>query len=116
MKVRDEIMEAFKSILPSTKIIGEGEDGFAGMFRLHGIGFKFIASWGRGWDHVSVSTSFRCPTWEEMVLVKAIFFEPEECVMQLHPPQSVYVNDHPYCLHLFKPQNAEIPMPPLGLV
>lgn len=71
---------------------------------------------GPAWDHVSVSTETRTPTWEEMAWVKAQFFEPEECVVQYHPPESKYVNAHPFVLHLWKPCNADFPMPPLECV
>jgi hypothetical protein len=64
------------------------------------------------WEHVSVSLASRCPTWEEMCLVKSLFWNEEECVMQLHPPQSVWINNHPYCLHLWRPLKSQIPLPP----
>ena len=51
---------------------------------------------------ISVSLVDRCPTWQEMCGVKRRFFEPEDCVVQYHPPESTYVNDHPYCLHLWR--------------
>ncbi|WP_456725921.1 DUF7694 domain-containing protein [Bradyrhizobium sp. USDA 3397] len=69
-----------------------------------------------GWEHVSVSTLRRCPNWEEMCFVKDLFWDEEECVMQLHPPHSQYVNNSRYCLHLWKPINRDIPMPPPGFV
>jgi len=75
-----------------------------------------IVSDGEGWDHVSVSLKNRCPTWEEMCWVKDLFFEPHEVVMQLHPAKSEYVNHHPYCLHLWRPQNRSIPLPPTEFV
>ena len=31
-----------------------------------------IASWGGGWEHVSVSLRNRCPTWEEMCRVTVL--------------------------------------------
>jgi hypothetical protein len=68
---------------------------------------RVIVSDGFAWDHVSVSTATRCPTWEEMCLVKELFFKDEECVMQLHPPRSEWINQHPYTLHLWRPQSAE---------
>jgi hypothetical protein len=71
-----------------------------------------VFSFGGGWDHVSVSFHNRCPTWDEMCAIKDIFFNPDECVIQYHPAKSDYVNRHPYCLHLWKPQNVEIPKPP----
>src|SRR5262245_54569925 len=70
------------------------------------------ASDGAGWDHVSVSTRSRCPTWDEMRLVKRLFFHDDEIVMQLHPAEGPgYVNCHPYCLHLWRPQEGAIPLP-----
>lgn len=71
------------------------------------IQLRVIASDGMGWDHVSVSTENRCPTWEEMCFIKDLFFESEEAVMQLHPPKSQYVNYHPHCLHMWRPQSQE---------
>lgn len=70
----------------------------------------------RPWEHVSVSAQGRCPTWEEMCWVKDLFFDPEELVLQFHPPRSVYVNNHPHCLHLWRPLGVEIPLPPPAAV
>jgi hypothetical protein len=64
------------------------------------------------WEHVSVSTKTRCPTWPEMAWVKSLFFEDDEHVMELHPAKSDYVNYHPYCLHLWRPVNEVLPKPP----
>lgn len=77
---------------------------------------KIIASDGEGWDHVSVSLKNRCPNWPEMCFIKNLFWAPEECVIQYHPPESEYVNHHPHCLHLWQPQNYEIPIPDSILV
>lgn len=57
---------------------------------------------GTGWEHVSVSYPHRTPTWEEMNFIKDLFWGEDETVVQLHPPKSEYVNNHPYCLHLWK--------------
>lgn len=77
-----------------------------------------IASDGMGWEHISVSIKNvdRCPKWSEMCEIKSMFFEDDEVVMQLHPKRSEYVNNHNYCLHLWKPINQEIPTPPSILV
>ena len=69
-----------------------------------------------GWEHVSVSTVDRTPTWEEMAMVKDLFWAEDECVVQFHPPRSVYVNKHPYCLHLWRNVNQEYALPPRGLL
>lgn len=71
-----------------------------------------ILSDGFGWDHVSASYKNRCPTWEEMSMLKDLFFDEEEAVMQIHVPKSHHVNNHPYCLHLWRPQEIDIPLPP----
>lgn len=78
--------------------------------------FAVIASDWLGWDHVSVSLPDRCPTWEEMCRVKDLFWDAEDAVMQLHPPRSDWVNNHPYCLHLWCPHEARIPLPPAVMV
>lgn len=94
-------------------------DGCTGAFEVGAL--CIIASDGTGWEedlppppweHVSVSLATRCPTWEEMALVKSWFWEPEELVIQLHPRESQYVNQHPYCLHLWRPVGVELPEPP----
>jgi len=69
-----------------------------------------------GWDHVSVSLQNRIPTWQEMCFVKYLFFDPEECVIQYHPPESKYINDTATVLHMWRPHNTEIPMPPIWMV
>ena len=71
-----------------------------------------LATCDEGWDHVSVSLPKRCPNWPEMHHVKTLFWSPDEAVMQLHPPEDDYRNYHPYCLHLWRPHDAEIPLPP----
>lgn len=65
------------------------------------------------WEHVSVSIEKknRCPTWEEMCFAKDLFWDETECVLQFHPPKSVYVNNHPYVLHLFRLKDFNQPMP-----
>ena len=77
---------------------------------------RVIASDGEGWEHVSVSLANRTPTWEEMCLVKRLFWDPEDCVIQFHPPASDYVNLHPHCLHLWRPVGTPIALPPSLLV
>lgn len=82
----------------------------------HGQVLRIIASNGFGWEHVSVSRSDRTPTWEEMCQVKAMFWEPDDCVIQYHPPASEYVNNHANCLHLWRPIGKDVPMPPSIMV
>jgi hypothetical protein len=82
-----------------------------------GMTLVCIASAGDGWDHVSVSLPNRCPNWPEMEHVKRVFFESHETVMQLHVPPADHINKHPYCLHLWRPNDGrEIPRPPAEFV
>ncbi len=67
---------------------------------------------GWPWEHVSVSTDTRCPTWEEMCWVKDRFWREDEAVIQFHQPQKEYVNVHPFTLHLWRNLEAEVPRPP----
>ncbi len=64
-----------------------------------------------GYEHVSVSLGNRCPTWAEMCKVKQLFWGDDECVVQFHPKKSDYINNHPHCLHMWKPVQFDIPMP-----
>jgi hypothetical protein len=95
------------------KLSADGIDGYACTISLAGTqSLRVIASWGAGWEHVSVSLPKRCPTWDEMKAVKEAFWPDEYPVMQLHPPKQDYVNCHPYCLHLWRPVFQIIPLPP----
>jgi hypothetical protein len=77
---------------------------------------RILASTGMGWDHVSVSLPHRIPTWTEMDFVKRRFFNDDEVVMQIHPATPDHINNFPYCLHLWRPQNEMIPVPPMECV
>lgn len=96
-----------------------GDDTF-GAFLLRspidGGTLKVVASSDQGWDHVSVSRQNRCPNWPEMEYVRQLFFKDDETCMQLHVPKSEHVNTHPYCLHMWRPLDCEIPKPPSLMV
>jgi hypothetical protein len=92
------------------------------------VSFQVVASDGEfaeGWEHVSVVTRYRnkanksktrTPTWDEMCMVKDLFFEQTETVVQFHPEKSEYVNNHPHCLHLWRHETMIFPVPPSLLV
>lgn len=89
----------------------ESDDGGAFEIPFNGHIFRVIASDGLGWEHISVSLNNRCPNWKEMCFIKDLFWEDNEVVMQLHVAKKDHINLHPYCLHLWRPLNAEIPLP-----
>ncbi|TYL73912.1 DUF7694 domain-containing protein [Bradyrhizobium cytisi] len=95
---------------------GSGPSGLFFVQGPCGCQLKIIGFVRPGWEHVSVSTPRRSPNWDEMCLVKDLFWDQEECVIQLHPPRSQYVNNSRYCLHLWRPTRQVIPMPPAAFV
>jgi hypothetical protein len=121
-----------RAVLPAEierqRIMGVPGSGPYGVFRLvhphSGRTLQVIASDGRDWaevglpgepwEHVSVSRPVvgGVPTWGEMCWVRSVFFEPEEWVVQYHPAESEYVNEHPGVLHLWRPCGVAIPTPP----
>ena len=106
------------------RIVSSGEDGFAAYINhpcykptaiaVIGMALFFIPGIDvpDGWIEQVFDACRRCPTWEEMCMVKDIFWGEEECVVQFHPPRSEYVNRHPYCLHLWKKIGEEYETPP----
>lgn len=106
---------------PAQSIIGKLPEEMKkgnGCFRIYIDNEEYfvMASDGMEWDHVSISHAKEIPSWEVMCKVKEMFFEDEEVVMQLHPKKSEYVNMVNTCLHLWRPQNKNIPTPPSIMV
>lgn len=66
---------------------------------------------GRRWLHVSLAHPHRLPTWEELKAVKDWIIGREEYAVQVLPPKSLYVNQHPFCLHLFACVDGSWPLP-----
>lgn len=78
--------------------------------------FFIIAAEGSGWEHVSVSLRDRLPSWEEMCFIKSLFWDSDDCVVQYHPAATYYVNYHAYCLHLWRPTQDVLPVPPTWMI
>ncbi len=116
MKAHNTYINKFRDRQAERKLYGVNGDLCHGVFRTPRGEGKYpllvIASNGGGWDHVSVSRyDSRMPSWEDMAEVKRLFFEPEETVVQFLPKESEYVNNC-NCLHLWKKQGYEFPLPP----
>jgi hypothetical protein len=108
--------QPFRQPDPNTGIVySDNNDGWY-IVPFNGVNLRVIASEGLGWDHVSVSLLSRCPTWTEMDHICRLFFRDDETVMQLHVPTRDHISFHEYCLHLWRPQQAEIPRPDAILV
>ena len=103
---------------PRVTVIDHGEDGMSAFVKrvVGGMPLKVIASWGMDWDHVSVSLPNRTPNYQEMKMVKRIFFEADETAIEYHPAESDYISVNDNVLHLWRPQKLVIPMPPSIMV
>lgn len=95
------------------EVLNIGFDGLSGIIHITGLRkCTVVASWAGGWEHVSVCPENRCPTWDEMCEIKDMFWRDDETVIQIHPARRDYVNFMQNCLHLWKPINQDIPLPP----
>lgn len=101
----------------------EGRNG-AFLFDSIEPGWKLftIAGNGDGWEHVSVHAVSRngrhqrVPSWREMCQTKYNFWDADDVVVQFHPRESDYINQHPYTLHLWRPIAVTFPTPDPELV
>lgn len=114
------LLDAFRDSEWERRCWGFDGDDVGGAFKvkscIDGGELRIVASAGMGWDHVSISRANRCPNWPEMEQVKRLFFRDDEVAMQLHVPPAEHISAHPHCLHIWRPQDAEIPMPPSIMV
>ena len=74
---------------------------------ISGKWLNFMFSIQMGWEHLSVSMPSKTPSWDQMCVMKDIFFEEEEECFEYHPKKSEYVNIHPHCLHIWRPIMTE---------
>ena len=87
----------------------EGYDGFMGRWfnKNDNKMYTFIFSYGGGWEHLSVSLPRKTPSWEVMCRMKDIFWNDDETCVEYHPAKNQYVNNHPHCLHIWRPVNND---------
>ena len=118
MRHSNKFLEEYRNSKIEARVFKGPGNKYNGIYDipLSGKKARVIATNARGWEHVSVSFDDRTPTWEEMCTIKNMFFAPYETVIQFHPAESEYVNHHEYCLHLWKPIDQAIPLPPSELV
>ena len=114
-------LDKYRDISPAViNHFGTAGDGSCGMFRVpskfNGRTLTVIASSGENWDHVSVSLEKKPPSWLEMEQIKRMFFRDEEVAMQLHVTPDNHISVHDNCLHIWRPHDIEIPLPPKWMV
>ena len=59
---------------------------------------------GKRWIHVSCARKTRIPDWDDLKHVKEIILG-DRFAVQIFPPKDEYVNLHPFCLHLYSPED-----------
>ena len=112
-------MKSYEELIRDRRVLirQRAIDGCAGTYKAKNTEGTVVASWGGGWEHVSIRPyNGKMPTWDDMCIVKDIFWREDDCVVQYHPPKSEYVNNVPNCLHLCKPIGQDLPMPPSFMV
>ena len=99
------------------KVYGCNGDAGNGCFLVKGPVHRdllVIASNGGGWEHTSVhivDRPDRTPTWDEMCCVKDIFWGKDDVVLQIHPSEADYVDDHKGTLHLWRDTRRKFKSP-----
>ena len=116
MKPIEEILSDRRHIYSDNVEISD--DGIRGFMNVDRTDMTFVASWGGEWEHVSGAPVKRSkiPTWEQMCTVKDVFFKADEAVIQIHPPKAEYVNNMTNCLHLWRPIDKQLVLPPSFMV
>lgn len=108
-----DLHPAIPMVLPAGwGIVDRWGDGYR---VLHRTGIRCILSTapfpdGREWLHISCSRENRIPSWDDMKFVKETFAR-DKLAVQVFPPPEEYVNEHPFCLHLWVPLTGERPLP-----
>ena len=101
----EELNEILPRVLPASWSLAEKQFQFQRWYRTRS-GLVVCCSAakyqdGRRWLHVSLSRRGRLPDWEDVKLVKDVVIGQERTALQVLPPKSKYVNQHPFCLHLW---------------
>lgn len=114
-------MKTIEEIRNTPRVMIEAEtenDGMGGKVYdiTTGKWLNFIFSYQMGWEHLSVSMPSKTPSWDQMCMMKDIFWNKDEACVQYHPKEEDYVNMHKHCLHIWKPTEVELPIPPHILV
>lgn len=114
-------MKSIEEIKKTPNLIIEAEtdnDGMGGKYydKYSNKWLNFIFSYQLGWEHLSVSMPGKTPSWDQMCVMKNIFWNENEACVEYHPKKEEYVNDHEHCLHIWKPTEVELPTPPTILV
>lgn len=111
----EKLMRAERWRIKTGPLSSDSPAGFNGAFLvpLEGEMWHVIISDGMGWRHLSATNAQKkqLPSWRVMCRLKDAFFGDDAWVAQFHPPKDQYVDDHPFCLHLWESIDAQMPTP-----
>ena len=111
-----DIEEILKN--PRLSLQFRDKDGFKATIALPKWIGSVICTNSGGWNHISIAPSNRriMPSYEDLCLVKDMFWNEEESVIHVFPPKSQYVNNLSNCLHLWECYYTEMVLPPSFMV
>jgi hypothetical protein len=116
----EKILRANRWRIREGRMASEDVDGWNGAFLvpLDGELYHVMISDGEGFRHLSCTNAQKkvLPPWSAMTRLKEMFWADDDWVVLYIPAKDVYINDHPYCHHLWQPLNESLPTPPFVLV
>lgn len=105
MFVKEMLAEFYRNVPVSRWSLHEARsDGFMFVHRQAPISVIMsvaIEDDDKPWLHISMAHRKRMPTVDEFRQMKDDFIGPNRYAYQIFPPEDRYVNQHPYCLHLW---------------
>jgi hypothetical protein len=120
MTCLEKLARANRWRIRTGKFASDDSYAFNGQFLvpLEGEMFLVQLSDGWGWRHLSVSNAQRrvLPTWSVITRLRDLFFPDDVWVVQMFPPKEEYVNDCPWCLHLWESLDEPMPHPSVVMV
>lgn len=120
MTCLEKISRANRWRIKTGKMGSNETAGFNGAFivPISGEMWQVIISDGMDFRHLSATNAQRrqLPGWEIMCRLKELFFADDSWVVIYIPAKEAYINDHPYCHHLWEPLNEKLPIPWTALV
>ena len=111
MKTWEEIRK-----IPNLRIDTLANDGFFAFWTdpINRRVYSIILSWGGGWEHFSINPikNDKTPSWDFMCKMKEMFFKDDEACVEYHPAKKDYISQLDHCLHIWRPLEKELPVPP----
>ncbi|MCI1244486.1 MAG: hypothetical protein LKG11_00800 [Bacilli bacterium] len=109
-------MRTFKEIISIPNLVVKRSDDVGGFFGywtdpLTQKRWNVCFSSYGGWEHLSVSGR-KTPDWDLVCRFKDMFWREDEACVEYHPRKEDYVNNCETCLHIWRPTEEPLPLPP----